>query len=84
MLGADLNNDNRKTNGWIIREFNAFYSLFYAIFLPRRRKSSKKVVIALSNRSNQRWILVAKKVVNVGNKTQVGSINSKQHIRIRY
>ena len=61
MLGADLNNDNRKTNGWIIREFNAFYSLFYAIFLPRRRKSSKKVVIALSNRSNQRWILVAKK-----------------------
>ena len=61
MLGADLNNDNRKTNGYLIRFFNTFYLLFYAIVLPERRKSSKKVVIALRNRSNQRWILVAKK-----------------------
>ena len=45
MLGADLNNDNRKTNGSEIRDFNAFYLLIYAIVLPKRRKSSKKVVI---------------------------------------
>tara|TARA_A100001015_G_scaffold169058_1_gene187919 strand:- start:177 stop:455 length:279 start_codon:yes stop_codon:yes gene_type:complete len=53
MLGDDLNNDNRKTNGSEIRGFNAFYSLFYEIFHPRRRKSSKKVVIEFGNRQNQ-------------------------------
>ena len=39
MLGADLNNDNRKTNGWIIRDFNAF---LLAILDDSSSKKKKK------------------------------------------